>query len=125
MQLRKQQQGLGLLGLLVILGAASFVLTCFFRIGPVYLEYWQVKQSLDLVLKNRDAASKTPDALLAAIDKQFQVSAIDVINRKDIAISTDHGKRTLDANYEKRVALLGNIDVVVKFDQLVYDLSSQ
>ena len=32
--------------------------------------------------------------------------------------------REVNANYEKRVALIANIDVVVKFDKLKYNLSS-
>lgn len=124
MQLRKQQMGMGMLGWLVVLGIASFALTCFFRIGPVYLEYWQAKKAIDLVVQGSAASSMSTDALLTSIEKQLNVSTIEVIKRKDIKVTELRGERQLNANYEKRVPLIANIDVVVKFDKLVYKLSS-
>lgn len=123
MQLRKQQMGMGMLGWLVVLGIASFALTCFFRIGPVYLEYWQTRKALDLVLANSSAASKSKDELVNAVQRQFDVSRIESIEPKNIKFVDSRGSREANANYEKRVALIANIDVVVKFDKLVYKLS--
>ena len=124
MKLRKQQQGLGMLGWLIVLAIASFALTCFFRVGPVYLEYWQTKKALDLVLVDSQASGKSKDELLSAIQKQFDVSRIESIATKDIKFTDAKAGREVNANYEKRVALIANIDVVVKFDKLVYKLAS-
>lgn len=124
MKLRKQQQGLGMLGWLIVLAIASFALTCFFRVGPVYLEYWQTKKAIDLVVENSRASSMSKDELLRAIEKQFDVSRIESIATKDIKVTDTKGGREVNANYEKRVALIANIDVVVKFDKLVYKLAS-
>jgi hypothetical protein len=123
MRLRKHQQGLGMLGWLVVLAIASFALTCFFKIGPIYLEYWQTKKALDLVAGNSRASGMSNDELLNAIEKQFDVSRIESITKKDIKITSAKTGRELNANYEKRTPLLSNIDVVVKFDKLVYKLS--
>ena len=124
MLLRKHQQGLGMLGWLIVLAIASFLLTCFFKVGPIYLEYWQAKQALDLVMSNPSSSSMSSDALRTAIRKQLEVSTVDVIQEKDIKITDSRGERQLSANYEKRVPLIYNIDVVVKFDKLVYKLSA-
>lgn len=122
MQLRKQQAGMGMLGWLIVLAIASFALTCFFRVGPVYLEYWQAKKAIDLVVEN--SGSMPTDSLLTAIEKQLNVSTIEVVKKKDIKITENRGERQLNANYEKRVPLIANIDVVVKFEKLVYTLPS-
>lgn len=124
MRLRKHQQGLGMLGWLIVLAIASFALTCFFKIGPLYLEYWQTKKALDLVLDNSGAAAKSKEELLSSIEKQFDVSRIESITKKDIKVTEAKGGREFNANYEKRVPLIYNIDVVVKFDKLIYKLSS-
>ncbi len=123
MRLRKQQAGLGMLGWLIVLGIASFALTCFFRIGPVYLDYWQVKKALDLVMANSESAGMSKEEVLSAIQKQFDVSRIESISAKDIKFVDGRNGRELSANYEKRVPLIANIDVVGKFDHLVYKLS--
>ncbi len=124
MRLRKHQQGLGLLGWLIVLGIASFALTCFFRIGPVYLEYWQTKKAIDLVMQDSQSSGLPNAALLAAIQRQLDVSEIESIQAKDIKFVDTKNGRELNANYEKRVPLMANIDVVVKFDKLVYKLSA-
>ncbi|MFT3930090.1 MAG: DUF4845 domain-containing protein [Spongiibacteraceae bacterium] len=124
MQLRKHQMGMGALGWLIVLGIASFALTCFFRIGPVYLDYWQTRKALDLVLLESQSSGKSREAILAAIQRQFDVSRIETIATKDIKFVDGKKGREVNANYEKRVPLIANIDVVVKFDKLVYNLSS-
>jgi hypothetical protein len=122
MQMRKYQTGLGMLGWLIVLGIASFALTCFFRIGPVYLDYWQTKKALDVVMANQQSAMLAKSELLSAIGKH--VSRIETISPKDIEITDSRNGRVLDASYEKRVSLISNIDVVVKFENLKYNLAS-
>lgn len=124
MQMRKYQTGLGMLGWLIVLGIASFALTCFFRIGPVYLDYWQTKKALDVVMANQQSAMLAKSELLSAIGKQLDVSRIETISPKDIEITDSRNGRVLDASYEKRVSLIANIDVVVKFENLKYNLAS-
>lgn len=124
MKLRKHQKGLGALGWLVVLAIASFALTCFFRIGPLYLDYWQTKKALDLVLTNPAVANQSRPEIIAAIQKQLDVSLIETIKPADIKLNETRNGRELDASYEKRVPLIANIDVVVRFDKLKYNLSA-
>lgn len=119
----RHQAGLGALGWLIVLAIASFGLTCFFKVGPVYLDYWNTKNAIEAVVNDSKAASMTKDELRSAIQKQLDVSMIKTIEVKDIKITDERGTRELDASYEKRVELLANIDVVVKFDKLKYKLS--
>ena len=119
----RRQAGLGALGWLIVLAIASFGLTCFFKVGPVYLDYWNTKNAIESVVNGSQAASMSKDELRSAVQKQLDVSMIKTIAGKDIRISDERGERQLDASYEKRVALLANIDVVVKFEKLKYKLS--
>jgi hypothetical protein len=121
--LRSRQTGLGALGWLIVLGIAAFGLTCFFKVGPVYLEYWQTKQALDDVLANGQNAGKSKPELLDSIQKHLDVSRIETVNAKDIRFTQTRNGLEVDASYEKRVALIANIDVVVKFDKLKYTIS--
>ncbi len=118
----RYQAGLGALGWLVVLAIASFALTCFFKIGPVYLDYWNTKNAVEVVVNGGKAASMSKDELRSAVQKQLDVSMIKTITAKEVRITDERGGRELDASYEKRVALIANIDVVVKFDQLKYKL---
>jgi len=125
MRLRSRQSGLGALGWLVVLAVASFFLLCFFRIGPLYLEYFQVKEVLDDVLKSGQANSQSRQQLLDALQRRFDVNRTEAISTRDIRFSESRSGREVDCSYEKRVPLIANIDVVVKFDQLKYTLSAR
>ncbi|HSB96607.1 MAG TPA: DUF4845 domain-containing protein [Spongiibacteraceae bacterium] len=122
--MRKYQTGLGALGWLIVLGIGSFFLTCFFKVGPVYLEYWQTKKALDDVMSAPQSAVMAKSELLDSIQKHLDVSLIESIKSKDIRVADVRNGRELDASYEKRVALISNIDVVVKFDKLKYNLAA-
>lgn len=121
---RRYQAGLGALGWLVVLGIASFGLTCFFKIGPIYLDYWNTKKAIEVVVNNGKAASMSGGELKRAVQAQLDVSLINTVNAEKMVINNVKGGRELDASYEKRVPLLANIDVVVKFDKLKYTLLS-
>lgn len=119
---RKYQTGLGALGWLIVLAIASFGLTCFFKLGPVYLDYWNTKNAVEVVVDSGKAGTQSKGELLQSLQSQLDVSMIKTITVKDVRITDARNTRELDASYEKRVPLLANIDVVVKFDKLKYQI---
>ncbi len=121
MRLRSRQGGLGALGWLVVLGVAAFFLLCAFRVGPIYLEQMQVKAVLDEAFASTRGGMSRHE-LLESIRKRFEVNGIEVLSTRDIKFVESREGITVDCNYEKRVPLIANIDVVVKFDNLKYTL---
>ena len=122
LQMRSRQTGLGALGWLIVLAIASFLLTCFFKVGPIYLDYWSAKKSLDNTINGN--AGKPKGELLKAIDKQLEVDGINVIKTKDFKFNQTRDGLELNASYEQRVPLIANVDVVVKFENLKYSLTA-
>jgi hypothetical protein len=122
MQLRSRQGGLGALGWLVVLGVAAFFLLCAFRVGPIYLEQMQIKAVLDDVLAPSHTAGMSRHQLLEAIRKRFEANGLQTLSTRDIKFVESREGITVDCSYERRVPLIANIDVVVKFDQLKYTL---
>lgn len=122
MRLRSRQTGLGALGWLIVLAVASFFLVCLFRVGPVYLDYYQTREVLNDVFADGAAAGKSRHELVDALNKRLDINRIETIKAKDLRFEDTRQGRVVDASYEKRVALIANIDVVVKFDKLKYIL---
>lgn len=110
------------MGWLVVLAIASFAFTCFFKVGPLYLDYWNTKSAIEVVVNKDTTATMSKDELHRALQTQLDVSMINTISAKEVRITEERGVRELDASYEKRTPLIANIDVVVKFDQLKYKL---
>ena len=123
MQLRKRQAGMGMLGWILALCVGAFVLNCVLKLGPIYMEYWQLKKALNTTMDSPGAASMSKHSLYASIEKQLEVNGIDSVTTKTIKVTQSRDERELNANYEKRVPFLGNIDIVVKFNDLVYKLA--
>jgi hypothetical protein len=87
--------------------------------------FLQNRPGLSRLLANQKGARFGVGGIsIAAVQRQFDVSRIDTISAKDIKFTEGKNGREANANYEKRVPLIANIDVVVKFDKLVYKLSS-
>ena len=122
--LRSRQHGLGALGWLVVLAIASFALTCFFRVGPIYLDYWGTKKALDGVLLDDSLGRTSKGELLQKISKTFEVNGVTAIDTKDLSFQQTKEGLVIDASYEKRVSLIANVDVVVKFENLKYTISA-
>lgn len=117
-----RQRGLGLLGWIVVLAVASFFLTCAFRIGPLYIDYWTVESVLEGALEEEGLERQSKHEIRSAIQRRFDTNRVEVIKAREIRFEETRDKLVMDAGYEQRVPLIGNIDVVVRFEQLRYEI---
>ncbi len=125
MNFPSRQRGLSALSILVIILVAVFFGTCVVKLTPEYLEYQTIKSSVDSMVEEAKNTSMTKAEMRSKLSKSFRVDMVETINVKDISITNKDGKVFVDASYEKRVPLMFNIDVVLKFDQLKYEFSAK
>lgn len=118
---RYHQRGMGLLGWIVVLAIASFFLTCLLKIGPLYMDYWTLQKVLDDVAAN-SVAGQSKNDIRASIQRRLDTNRVDFFKVGEIRFEETREALIMDAGFERRVPLMGNIDVVVKFDQLRYPL---
>lgn len=122
MQLRSRQTGLGMIQWAAIISVVSLLGLCAFRLVPIYLDHMTIRQ----VVKNaaQDPASRemTASEIRNSMQGAFLTNRIETIKLKDIKFITERGMITMDASYEVRVPLIYNIDAVVKFENLVYEI---
>lgn len=117
---RQEQRGITLLGFLVVLLVVGFCLTVAFRLGPLYLDDYTVGESFAAL--GDDARTLSDQGIRATLYKNFVVNNVDDIDLKAVKIERSAEKVLVSLNYERRVALIGNVDAVAKF-QHVYDSS--
>lgn len=122
MQMRSRQTGLGMIQWAAIIGVVGLLGLCAFRLVPVYLDHMTIRQ----VVKNaaNDPASREMSAneIRKSMQGAFLTNRIDTIKLNDIKFTTDRSMIIMDASYEVRVPLVYNIDAVVKFENLVYEI---
>lgn len=108
------QKGLGTLGMLLVLLVGGFALTCAFKIGPLYLDNYFVRAALKSL---EDERIETQDSTLVrrTLDRYFMVNNVRDVSARDAVISRERDRVVVSLDYERRVNLIGNLDVVVRF----------
>jgi hypothetical protein len=124
MKLPYRQRGMSALSMLIVLLVAVFFGTCVIKLAPIYIESKTIQGAVESTVEYaKGRRNVTPAEIKSKLAKLFQVNMVDILNPKDIKVTRKDGKITVDARYEKRVDLMFNIDVVVKFDHLIYEFT--
>jgi len=108
---------------LVFLLIAAFFLTIGFKIGPLYVTNYTVQSTVKALQNEPELASKSVIEMRQAIERKFDVNTIVVIqavcrdkHRPCMKVERSKSIVKIDANYEARVHVMGNVDAVVVFD---------
>ena len=107
--------------LLFVLASFGFFLTCFFKVGPAYLDNHYIVAAL------RDLAEEHPDDLahLSKSTIRQELSKFYTINNvrgeaaKSLEVERKQDKTIISVAYETRVPFIANIDVVIKFNNVL------
>ena len=115
----QRQQGMTLIGMvLVALVAGIFVLAAI-RLVPVYLEYMKVDSALNAMKSDLDGSNAGPGQIRSAVERRFDIDDVRSIRPRDLAIERTANGYQVSADYEGRAPFIGNIYFVVVFDKTV------
>lgn len=118
MKLRKQN-GLTIIGFLIVLAFVIFFTYLGMRIGPIYLEYYSVVSSMKGVAAERGSAQYPPfDIKRKMLDRLYLSYVGGNVQEKNIKIVRRNGIH-IRVTYDVRKPVLGNLDVVASFDKMV------
>jgi hypothetical protein len=117
MKIRKQS-GLSLIGFVVLLSVVIFVTFIGMKIGPIYMEYFSVVSAMNGVASERGSARLSPFDIRVKVLNRLYVSYSENVKEKHIKIIRGNGVH-LRVVYEVRKPVIGNLDVVARFDRTV------
>ena len=113
----KAQRGISALGLLFLLIVGGFVFLCLLKIGPLYYNNYKLDKVFQRIgTEGIPIESQTAAEIRNRLSSQFSVDGIRNISPRDIEIERRNGEATLYFEYEDRVNLFGNLDVIVQFE---------
>jgi hypothetical protein len=118
----RKQQGISMLGGLVLLAVVGFFLTAIFKVGPLYLDNSFVKAAV-ASLQKEDVHGMTDKDIRRKLGAQFDMNNVRDIDRKLIKVTREKTRTLVTLDYEKRVNFMGNVDIVVMFNNS-YDSSA-
>ena len=99
-----RQDGLSLIGVLVMGALASFVLVIGFRMVPVVSEYLALQRAVRLLAQEGDNGMSTLE-LRRAFNQRAGMDNISSVSGVDLVISREGGKTRISADYTSKVPL--------------------
>jgi len=116
----RRNDGLTLIGFLIVLVIVLFFAYAGMRVVPMYLEYHALVNAMDKLKNDPAAKSMSPYKIKDSIQRSLWVSyASNNIGKEDIRISKKSDGINVRVAYEVREDFLGNIDIIASFDRTV------
>lgn len=120
MNTRHQQSGMSVPGMLVIGIMVGFFVMCALRMAPPYFEYLSIRKIIESIATEHGAPEFSVSDIRRRVANQFNTNQIYQLKPKDVEIYRKDGSTYIDANYEVRLPVMGPIDAVLRFDDLLY-----
>jgi hypothetical protein len=111
------QRGMTTTSALFTLFLVGFFLTVIFKLGPHYLDNRIIQGAIDQVGQS-DINGKSNSQIRRKIADFFTINNIRDIDVRKVVITRDNNGTNISLDYEKRIEMFGNVDVVLKFSNL-------
>jgi uncharacterized protein YeeX (DUF496 family) len=118
MNTRQHQRGMSIPGILAIMAMVGFFVMCALRMTPPYFEYLSVREIVNTIAREHNPEEEDIADIRRRVAMMFNTNQIYDLAPKDVEVFRKDGVTYIDASYEKRVPIMGNIDAVMKFDDL-------
>ena len=113
-----KQGGLSLVGFIFVLILGLLVAFLGMKIGPVYMEYYSVVTAMKSLASNSGSARSTPREIRQQLRLKLDMNYSSNVEDKHIKITRGTAVN-LRVAYEFREPIIGNLDVIMKFDKSV------
>lgn len=111
-----RQAGLTGISIAVILALIAFFTLLLLKIGPIYLDNFKIKESLASLEKEESLPSQPIRKIKQLLMKRLDINMVETVSAKDIVVTKQEGKVTVQVSYEVTENIFGNLDVLVYFD---------
>jgi hypothetical protein len=112
--LRNRQQGLSLIGLIIVGGLLAFALLLAFRSVPAITEYMAIQRVIKSVADEGNQGG-TMAELRRSFDRRANIDNISTITGRELDIYKQGGMVVIEAEYERKVPIAGNVSLLFEF----------
>ena len=117
---KTRQSGEGLTSLLFTLIFIGCVVLIALRVVPLYIEYFQVASSLESLAEEPETSKKSLKEIKKNLLRRMRdINNVERVNDEHITISKKKGLITISVDYEARVPMVANFDLVATFAKSV------
>ena len=115
---RSRQDGMTYMGMLILLVVIAFSAVVLMKVFPLYLEHMKVQSSLDSLAqeaKDSPSALSSVSEIMKQLFNRLGVNDVTHVARENVKITKEGHKTVVTVDYEARVHLFYNIDLVAMF----------
>lgn len=112
--MKKKQRGVSLSGLLVAAVILAVVSLLGMKVVPDVIEYFQILKTVKAISGDPGVKNSVAD-VRRAFDRAATIDNISSITPQDLDITKDGGNLVISFGYEKRIALFGNVSLLIDF----------
>ncbi len=117
----RRQAGMGWLGWTVIVLMAGSVGLFGLRLVPIYMDYFHVLDVARTLSREAGVAQKNKNELRTLVAQRFRQNNLYKMQPSVLKFSKGAGQRLIvHIDYEERVNLFANIDIVAVFDKRIF-----
>ena len=120
MYMRQRQAGMSIPGMLAIAIMVGFFVMCGIRMTPGYLEYLTVKRIMTQVAEEFKPEEDSIRDIRRKIANMLNTNQVYRLQPREVEVFRKDGKIMIDSNYEVRLPVMGRIDSIMTFDDLVF-----
>ena len=114
--MKSGQQGVTVVGMVLIAAGIVFVVIMTLKLVPAYIEYATIQNHLRELARAPDTITASPREIITAFNRRAQIDDITAVDGRDLNIVREGGNLILSTYYESRVKLFGNISACIEFE---------
>lgn len=112
-----KQRGLTGSGFAALIVAIILVVLLLLKLFPVYMENFNVSSSLKSLSGESGITEMKKADIRKLLMKRFSINEVNNVRNEHITIKKEKGSMTVSVVYEVRKPLVGNIDIVLYFNE--------
>lgn len=116
---RSRSAGLTFTSFLFVIAVIVAVTLLGLRLMPAYVNNAKVKSVLQDLGTEAAITDQSVYQIRNLIDRRFDVNSVDYVRSKDVQIEKKNRQFTAKIKYDVRLHIVGNIDAIVMFDEIV------
>lgn len=114
--LRKAQQGLTIVGFLLVAAVVVIFAMVGFRVVPSYVEYYAVKRSLEDTMRGGAVDPNNPLPFRKELERRLQTSYVENVKAADAILTRNGTQIVAELAWERRLPMFGNASILLEFE---------
>ncbi|MDA0281633.1 MAG: DUF4845 domain-containing protein [Proteobacteria bacterium] len=115
----KEQAGVSKFGLLMMFVLLVSFLTFGLKVVPLYVDHNLISGVCEELIENGEAANMTITQIRQRVSNTLRINNVTDFDLSSITLRKENDQAIITIDYERRVELAANLDVVAKFNTVL------